>query len=415
MKWPRSILTTAGLAVVFISLGSLKVLLIKFSENEEGKYEYLPVTVNVSSELIKLVVCLLLSIKYFIKDHRDGKSFCCSSRTEVLDFAKWSVPGALYFMDNLIAFYIIRYFQPAMVVLLGNFYIITTAVLFRILLKRKLNRTQWVSLFILFLSIMILSLQSQQDVQVDHHRHHAVNHLVATDNQNMTGVCQPMRHSFSVQHKNTTNSKLERQDVFTDTIDNSGGFKFEFNEGYILVLIQCIISSTANVYNEKIFKEGAGMEESIYIQNSKLYFFGVIFNAIILLIQSIYRGRLLHCGFFYGHNIYSVMLTFVTAGYGLTVALILKFRDNMFHVMSTQATTVLMISASMYFFNFRPPLEFFLSAPIVLSAIYLFNITKSKKTDGNGDYRPLENAEDGDVPEERRALVNVIANDLLED
>jgi probable UDP-sugar transporter A5 len=271
-----------------------------------------------------------------------------------------------------------------------------------------------VSLFILFLSIMILSLQSQQDIQVDHHRHHAINHLLTTESHNGS-VCQPMRHSFSVQRNNSTDSKLERKDVFSKSIDKSGGFKFEFHEGYVLILMQCIISSTANIYNEKIFKEGTGMEESIYIQNCKLYLFGVIFNSLIMVIQSIYRGKLLQCGFFYGHNVYSVMLTFVTAGYGLTVALILKFRDNMFHVMSTQVTTVLMISASMYFFNFRPPLEFFLGAPIVLSAIYLYNITKSKTVEGNGDYRLMEDEEDQDIPEEQRALVNVIANDLLED
>ncbi|CAH1786530.1 unnamed protein product [Owenia fusiformis] len=378
----KPIAETLGLCCIFVTLGSCRVILTKLSVNKDGQYDYMPVTVNVCAEFIKLTVCLLLTAKLARKD----KSVCIQSiscnRAGILDLLKWSIPGAFYFVDNLLAFYIIKYFQPAVVVLLGNFVIITTSLLFRLVLKRLLSRIQWASLLVLFFSIVALSKISQSHVPIDGHRHHISDHIFdkspLQSEQNDTSLnngyqCIPHHTQVSV----STDQNIS-QEVGVQLPESPNGI--EFHEGHMLIILQCFISSSANIYNEKIFKEGKGLEESIYIQNSKLYVFGVFFNSITLFIINTYRIRLANCGLFTGHNIYSVLLMFTNAFYGLNMALILKFRDNMFQVFSNQVTTVVVVSASMYLMDFKPGLEFFLIAPIVLLAIFIYNSAKKQES-----------------------------------
>nr|BAE91590.1 unnamed protein product [Macaca fascicularis] len=202
-----STMYTFLLGAVFIALSSSRILLVKYSANEENKYDYLPTTVNVCSELVKLVFCVLVSVCVIKKDHQ--------STTK-----EWTFPEA-----------------------------------------------KW----------------------------------------------------------NTTAR------VFSH---------IRLGMGHVLIIVQCFISSMASIYNEKILKEGNQLSESIFIQNSKLYFFGILFNGLTLGLQRSNRDQIKNCGFFYGHNAFSVALIFVTAFQGLSVAFILKFLDNMFHVLMAQVTTV---------------------------------------------------------------------------
>jgi len=245
--------------------------------------------------------------------------------------------------------------------------------------RRVLSRVQWASLFVLFFSILALSIQS--DIPADHHKHQAVNHLVP-----MATVLPSSADDFSCHPAPAQFSQVENQTHIDNlkSLPVDSRFYFNFSHGHMLILIQCLISSMANIYNEKIFKEGDGLTESIYVQNSKLYFFGTLFNILTLFVHSEYRTKIMHCGFFFGHNSFSILLIFTTAFYGLNVALILKFRDNMFHLMSSQIITVTVITVSIYFFRFRPTLDFFLIAPIVLLSIYIFSISKHSKVLENG-------------------------------
>lgn len=120
----------------------------------ENKYDFLPASVNLMAEAIKLVFCLVMSVRVVIRGESDNtilfschamlctyiayiqtcffslslalslegrsyKDLGCSSGASFLSYLKWSVPAFLYFLDNLIIFYVMTYLQPVRWIIKG--------------------------------------------------------------------------------------------------------------------------------------------------------------------------------------------------------------------------------------------------------------------------------------------------------
>ena len=163
-----------------------------------------------------------------------------------------------------------------------------------------MSSVQWACLLILFLSIVLLS-NEKEKLEHSHHRRIIGDFLPAevqsTQNEHESDACENQRQTSG--SLNATDSLEEKLGVFQES------------QGLLLVLAQCVLSSAANIYNEKIFKEGQGMDESILLQNTKLYMFGVFFNTVTLFLRPEFRYHVINCGLFYGYNHHATLLIVV--------------------------------------------------------------------------------------------------------
>ncbi|KAG0290299.1 hypothetical protein BGZ96_006268 [Linnemannia gamsii] len=132
----------------------------------------------------------------------------------------FAVPGAIYFFNNNLSFILLELMPAPTYVVLSNLKILTTGLFSYLFLHRLLTKPQWISLGILFFSTAV----SQVDLE------------------------KGLSLSISIQ-------------------------------AFLLMVLFCSLSAAASVFSEYVMKERFA-NESIHLQNMKLYMFGILFNGI---------------------------------------------------------------------------------------------------------------------------------------
>ncbi|EPS63428.1 hypothetical protein M569_11358, partial [Genlisea aurea] len=252
----RSIVTFA-----LTILTSSQAILIVWSKRS-GKYEYSVTTANFMVEALKCILSLaalarIWQIEGVTRDNRLSMAW--------EEVSVYPIPAALYLIKNLLQYYIFAYVDAPGYQILKNLNIISTGVLFCIVLKKKLSEIQWAAFILLCAGCTTAQLNSNSD------------RVLQTPVQ-----------------------------------------------GWLMAIIMALLSGFAGVYTEAIIKKRPS--RNINVQNFWLYIFGMCFNSVAILTQDFYA--VYSKGFFHGYRFITVVMICNHALSGIAVSMVMKYADN---------------------------------------------------------------------------------------
>lgn len=297
-------------AALLTILTSSQGILTTLSQSNGGyKYDY--ATVPFLAEVFKLVVSSILLWREI------GTSTSVRMTTDWKSVRLFPIPSVIYLIHNNVQFATLTYVDTSTYQIMGNLKIVTTGILFRLFLQRKLSNLQWMGIILL---------------------------AIGTTTSQVKGCGEPSCDS-----------------LFSAPIP-----------GYMLGVLSACLSALAGVYTEFLMKKN---NDSLYWQNVQLYTFGAIFNMARLIVDDFrsgfekgpWWGRL-----FYGYSISTWMVVLNLGSSGLLVSWLMKYADNIVKVYSSSMAMLLTMILSVYMFNFKPTLQLFLGIIICMMSVHMY-------------------------------------------
>lgn len=290
---------------------SLTGVLMKLSENDEGKFSYSFVEITMLAELCKWLFCLAV-VQYKIR--RQHQVYESLSWRESI---KWSVPAICYAITNNLGYVILEDLQsPVTAAIFSSMQMLMVGILTVCYLKRRLKGIHWAALV-----LVVSSVASSQ-----------------------LSTCQNCTH-WSDYHPGAA----------------------------ALTLLQGGIASFASVYIEKLMKKDLSM--SIFQQNTHLYFYGFVINFLAMVVKDGGSGLLKSDFTLQNWNIYATLLVIIFTYLGLLTAAVIKHMSSIAKVFVTNAALVLTTILCGFLFDFRITLPFDLSVLNIGLSIYLYQTT----------------------------------------
>jgi len=227
---------------------------------------------------------------------------------------KVAVPAFIYTLQNNLLYIAVSNLPAATFQVSYQLKILTTALFSVVMLKKKLIRTQWLSMLLLFIGVAI----------------------------------------------------VQSDDVKETNVDSSNQSQLY---GFIAVLISCCSSGFAGVYFEKILK---GSSVSLWLRNVQLGLFGAILAFIGMYAHDgdIIREK----GILHGFDTLAYAVVLNQAFGGLLVAVVIKYADNIIKGFATSIAIVVSTILSTFMFGFIISPQFVLGAVVVIAAVYIYSM-----------------------------------------
>ncbi|XP_013416659.1 probable UDP-sugar transporter protein SLC35A4 [Lingula anatina] len=258
---------------------------------------------------------LLISIVLFIPEVQE-KGFNMPSFKFALPFA---VPALLYCFNNNIAVHMQLQMDPATYQVLGNLKILSTAFLYRLIIKRPISPLQWVALGFLALA----------------------------------GI------------SNSYGGLQAKQGI------TSAGVIHITVKGLLMITTYCFVSGLAGVYTEYILKKQ--YQTSIHLQNILLYIFGILLNGGMWLSQAAASGSPGAFNLFHGYSLYTWVIVITQAFSGLIMSAIMKHSSNIARLFMISSAMMVATALSMLVFDLKLNIFFCAAFVLVFVALILYH------------------------------------------
>lgn len=276
----------------------------------------LPVVV-LCQEFLKLFTCILIVL------YNEGLDQL--RRHVIKDWVttlKVGVPALLYVIQNQLLFISLANLDPATYQITYQLKILTTAVFSIVLLSKSISKTQWLSLVILTVGVILVQWRGDKTT-------------AATDNSSESSMT-----------------------------------------GLICILAACLTSGFAGVFFEMMLKNTGG--QSVWIRNTQLALCSCVVAIANLLITE--RNFIATNGLFHDFQpvVYAVILS--QAYGGLLIGLVVKYADNILKVFATSISIILSSLVGIFYFaelNFT--LNFGVGLVLVLTSTVLYSAYPAKK------------------------------------
>ena len=344
---------TAGVSVLLTMMSTLQSIVVQFSKVGGRVHFHIPTAVFLT-ESVKLVV----SGSLYLWRHRQP----AASRTRepadatstplarLMGVVAYAFPALLYLIQNNLTLRAMELLDPPTFQLWVCFRLLPAAVFTRVLLKRSLTLHQWLALLLLMVGMGITTLPSP----AVRGRLLAIAHAVQHSH---------LQHSH--QHANVSSSKS------IEPTEQSEGLMDNTTRGALILIVNGFISGASGVINEWLLKH-QDPSLDFNMKNMRIYAWGMLFG--LPMIRPPWDGGLR------GFGVMGWVVVCTNAALGLTVALVLKFADNLIKNFASSAAVILSALISTVLFGYVIKNSFMMGAIVVCCSfiLYFHDVGKGK-------------------------------------
>jgi len=290
-------------------------VLSQLSKEPDGSYAYSMSTVVFAAELVKL--CLSSGF-LTIELGSPGKALGAYCSTPAKTWALFAMPAVLYAVNNNLDMLNNQYMDPATESVLVQLKILTTGLAWWLVFKQPMGARKWLALVLLF-----------------------------------AGCCGAGWPSTA-----TTQHTMYIEPF-----------------GFVLIFFYVIISATAGVYNEWLYKT-VSKDESIHVSNMRIYTIGCLFCLGAHFSTHSSATSLSPSSLFEGYNRYTCALVATYSMMGLMLAQVMKFFDSIVKLFISASSMYASAAFTVFLFRRTPSGLFLASMLLVTLAILLYNLER---------------------------------------